>query len=261
MPSAIKTAREYGDDLAVIFVEVQGAGPNKAERFAWDKRWMGTSAMWTSERPFSTGSRGIPNFALLSADGEVLMKGHPGSMHSKIMKAIDEEIANAKKGPADAPKALKSAYKSFGKGDYAKAFAATEKVVAKGGDDAAAAEAASKFFTKVIDKKFARVDWLSENGYLIQAEEVFGDLADGVKGLSAFDERVTALTELFDGDEMKRELKIAKSFNKLEATLADKGIDEKAAKKLAKFVEKNDGARVSARAENLLRIAKKLTEE
>jgi len=213
VPSAIKTAREYGDDLAVVFFEVQGAGAEEAEQFAWQRKWMGTPAMWTSERLFRTGSRGIRNFALLSAEGEILMMGHPGSMHSKIKDAIESEIASAKKGPKDAPKALKGAYKAFGKSDYAKAMAAAQKVAAKGGDDAPAAEALAAEFTAAIAKKFARIDWLLKNGYVIESEELFEEVAGGVKGL-----------------------------------------DQKAVKKLGKFVEKNEGARVIGRANALLGI-------
>ena len=34
--------------------------------------------MWTTERPVVTGARGIPNFVLLSSDGEVVLKGNLG---------------------------------------------------------------------------------------------------------------------------------------------------------------------------------------
>lgn len=257
MPSAIKTAAEYGDDLVVIFVEVQGATASEAERFAWDRKWMGTNAMWTSERPFNTGAKGIPNFALLSADGEIIMKGHPGSMHSKIMDAIDNEIANAKKGPKDAPKSLKSAYKSFAKLDYAKAMAAAEKVAGSEGEDAAAGAELAKVFQKDIEAQFKRIDWMLENAYLIEAEDLFESLEKGVKGLASFDEQVAKLGETFKSDEMKTDLKVAKSYAKIEGKLAEDGLDEKALKKLDKFIEKNADARVVTRGKAILKLAGK----
>ncbi len=255
MPSAIKTAEEYGDDLVVLFVEVQGASSTQAERFAYDRKWMGTNAMWTSERVFSTGAKGIPNFALLSADGELIMKGHPGSMHSKIMDAIDNEIASAKKGPKDAPKALKSAYKAFAKADYTKAIAAAEKVASSEGDDAAAGAELAKRFKKDVDAKFARVDWMLKNAYLLEAEELFESLEKSVKGLASFEERVTTLGETFDSAEMKADLKLAKSYAKIEGKLAEDGLDEKVLKKLDKFIKKNSDARVVARGKALLKMA------
>lgn len=257
MPSAIKTAAEYGDDLVVLFVEVQGATATEAERFAWGRKWMGTNAMWTSERVFSTGAKGIPNFALLSADGELIMKGHPGAMHSKIIDAIDTEIANAKKGPKDAPKSLKKAYKAFAKADYAKAMEAAEKVAASGDEDAAAGAELAKVFQKDIEAQFKRVDWMLKNAYLVEAEDLFESLEKGVKGLSSFDERVAGLGETFGSDEMKDDLKVAKSYAKIEGKLAEDGLEEKMLKKLGKFVEKNAGARVAARGKAILELAGK----
>ncbi|QDV05510.1 hypothetical protein Poly30_10080 [Planctomycetes bacterium Poly30] len=257
MPSAIKTAGEYGDDLVVLFVEVQGATPEKAEKFAWDRKWMGTSAMWTTERPFNTGSKGIPNYALISASGELLMKGNPMSDHSKIMKAIDEEIGKAKKGPDDAPKSLKSAYKAFAKGDFAKAIAEAQKVADSGDEDAAAGADLVKTFQKDLEAKFKRVDWMLENAYLLEAEEQFEALEKGVKGLADFDERVAKLTETFGADDMKDQLKAAKSYAKIEATLAEDGLDEKALKKLEKFLEKNADAKIVARGQKLLKLGGK----
>lgn len=256
MPSAIKTAREYGDDLTVLFVECQGSNETAAEKFAYGKKWMGTPAMWTSERPFDTGAKGIPNFALLSADGELLMKGNPMAMHSKIMDAIDQEIANAKGLPKDAPKSLKKAYKAFAKGDYAKSIEAAQKVVDGGDEDAASAEQTLKSFQSRLDGKFKRVDWMLQNAYLVEAEDFYESLAKGVKGLEAYEERVTSLEETFDADGMKDEIKAAKSFAKLQLKLQADGLDAKHVKTLEKFVEKNAETKIVKRAQALLDLAK-----
>ena len=89
MPAALTLAEDYKDEVTVIFVESQGLSLDEADAFAFGKNWMGTHAMWTTERPFDTGARGLPNFALLSNQGEVLLKGHPLSMK----KRIEEDIA------------------------------------------------------------------------------------------------------------------------------------------------------------------------
>ena len=113
---AVKMQEQYGDDLNIVLVEVQGATAEKVEKFALDHEWFGTSAMWTVERPFNTGARGIPNCVLLSPDGEVVLKGHPVSLHAEI----EDHIATAKrtrtKLPAGMPKDLSSAWKAFAKG-------------------------------------------------------------------------------------------------------------------------------------------------
>ena len=71
MPTSIKLQEEFGEDLQVIFVESQGADRAKMEGFALRKKWFGTTAMWTTERPFDSGSRGLPNYVLIGADGKV----------------------------------------------------------------------------------------------------------------------------------------------------------------------------------------------
>ncbi len=254
MPSAIKTAAEYGDDLQVIFVERQGATAAAAERFAYKRKWMGTSAMWTTETPFRIEGRTIPRFALLSASGEVLMTGNPLSMHSKIMKAIDAEIAGAKKAPKDAPKALRSAYKAFAKGEFAKALGATDKVMAAGGVDSAAAAAAAETFKKAIDAEFDRVDWLLKNGYLLKAADLSKSMGKALKGASQYEEEVAARSERFSSEKMKSEFKAAKSLDRLHAALNENGLDPKIAKKLETFVSKNGDALVAARASQLLSL-------
>jgi len=51
VPASLKLQQEHGDALQVLFVEVQGADMEKTEAFAWRQKWMGTRAMWTTERP------------------------------------------------------------------------------------------------------------------------------------------------------------------------------------------------------------------
>ena len=255
MPSAIKKAREFGDDLAIIFVESQGATQERMERFAWDRGWMGTTAMWTREAPFRTGSRGLPNFALIGADGKILMKGHPMSMQSKVVKAIEEEIKKGKGAPDGAPKSLKSAYKALAKGDYAKAHAAAVKVVAKAGDDTAAAQAFIESLDTRFGKNVERVEYLLSNGYALRADALYDELRAGAKGNDDFEARAAALTESITSDEVADEMKLDKAFSKLEEKLHQNGLDEKLLKKVRKLAEKNEGSRVMQRAGRILDLA------
>ena len=248
-------AREFGEDLAIILVESQGTPDDEAEKFAWDHKWMGTDAMWTSERPFDTGAGGLPNFALLSATGEVLLMGNPNSMHGKIKDAIEAEIENAKSAPEGTPKELVKAWKAFAKGDYAKALAEARKVEAKGGE---AGEYAGTTITKFIERvngKFARVDWMLENGYTMKAVNLSKTLAKGTKGLADFSEKNTGLGEMFAGEDFKSEMTAAKAFAKLEEKLGEEGFDEKLVKKLAKFASKHSETKTGARAQQLLKLA------
>ena len=88
-------SEEYGDAVNVLFVEVQGADDAKVERFALEKKWLGTHAMWTTERPLNVGLRGIPNFALLDSSGEVILKGYSTKLHSQIEELVAAEVKAA----------------------------------------------------------------------------------------------------------------------------------------------------------------------
>lgn len=255
MPATKKMAEKYGEDLAIVFVEVQGAGQKKAEAFAWERKWMGTHAMWTSERPFSTGARGIPNYALLSTTGEVLMKGNPISDHSKIEDAVEAQIELAKSAPEDAPKSLGKAYKAFAKGDFAKAIQEARKVHEKGDEDAEAAQALANQFQSRVQERFARIDYLLENGYVSQALDQAKDLAKATKGLEDFDETNSKLKERLDSEDMKAEIEAGKAFSKLEEKLYEDGLEEKLVKKLSKFVEKHGETTVGKRAKHILSLA------
>ncbi|MEM7515634.1 MAG: hypothetical protein AAF368_01740 [Planctomycetota bacterium] len=255
MPSSIKMAREFGDDLTIIFVESQGTPPDATETFVWNHKWMGTSAMWTHEAPLRTGSNGLPNFALLSNTGEVLLKGHPMSMHKDIVEAVEGEIAKSKKAPEGTPKALKKAYKAWAKGDFAKAVAEARKVEAKGGEDGEAAATTVSTFIAGIEAKFARVDWMLENNYLVQSEELYNTLVKSTKGLEDVAEKAAALEETFGAKDLKDEMSAAKSLARIESKLEEEGFDDKLVKQLEKFVKKNADFKAGSRAKYLLGLA------
>ena len=251
-------AAEYGDDLQIIFVESQRrVDEDGVEAFIWDHKWMGTSAMWTNEAPFNTGSSGIPNFALLSNEGEILLMGHPGAMHSKIEDAIDGEIKKATAIPEGTPKALKKAWKAFMKKDYGKAVAEARKVEAKGGEDGEAATVAIGTFIDHVEKKLGRADWMIENGYLVEAQDFVKKLSKQIKGIDEVVEKQTELTTKFESEELKPEMAAAQALSKLVNALAEDGFDDKLVKKLRKFVKKNEATKAAARAKHLADISEK----
>jgi len=250
-------AAEYGDDLQIIFVESQGHTIEEAEAFAWDHKWMGTTAMWTAERPFSTGAKGIPNFALLSNTGEVLLMGNPLAMHSKIEEAIDAEIKKANAIPEGTHKALKKAWKSFTKKDFGKAVAEARKVEAKGGEAGEEATQAIATFIERVEGELGRADWMIQNGYLTEAQAFIKKLSKKTKGIADVEERQTEITTELASDDLKPEMAAAQSLSKLIKALSEDGWDEKLVKKLRKFVEKNDATKAAKRAQHLVDISSK----
>lgn len=249
-------AREYGDDLAIIFVESQNNHElEKIEAFAWRHKWMGTSAMWTGERPFNTGAKGIPNFALLSTDGTVLLMGNPLSEHSKIQDLIDAEIAKSKKAPEDTPKSLKKAWKEFGKGNYAKAIAEARKVEAKSGDDSKAATDSIETFFSRAEKRLQQVSSMVENGEYVQAMDRLSMLAKVSKGVPELDERVAELNEQLGSADLKPEIDAAKALAKLEKMLYEDGFKDKLMKRVESFAKKYEGTRAGERAGYLVELS------
>lgn len=259
MPAAVKLQTEYGDAIQVILVESQGATEDVSLAFALNHKWLGNGAIWTTERPFSTGGSGLPSYALLGPDGKVLLTGNTASDHSKIQKTIEELVKKSSSAPAEAPEALAKAYKELDQGNYAKAVVEARKAAAKAaGKDAALTEAAAKFetlLTETADRAIARVRTLAERGQYLTAQERHETLAKGVKGDEALTTKVAELGALFEGPEVQQALMAERELLRLAADAYEAGKDEKAVKKLQKFASEHTGTKVGERAARIAALA------
>lgn len=247
MPASIKLQREYGDDLAVVFVESQGTSVPDTERFVMKMRWFGTRAMWTPERPFDSGSNGLPNYVLLGADGRVLQKG--SMMSSQDHDLIAEEIRRAKGAPDGTDKALVGAWKDFAKGKYDAAIQAAREVAEKKPELAEAANAAVATFEQRVGSQLRRVEWMMDHGYPAEAQDRLDALT---KGLAHHEELLARARELearFDTPEMKRELEADKKLSRSLEKLFEDGRDEKLFEKLSKSAEEFAGTHVAERVQ------------
>ena len=259
MPAAVKLQSEYGDAIQVILVESQGASDELSLSFALKNKWLGNDAIWTTERPFSTGGRGLPSYALLGPDGKVLLTGNSASDHSKIDKAIAELVKRGSSAPAEAPEALAKAYKLLDEGDFAKASAEARKVGAKAaGKDAAVAEAATKFEAQIAEKvgrEAARVRTLAERGYWRAASVRHDRLKSGVAGEDSLEEKTAELGALFTGAEVQQAMSAEKELLRLAADAYAAGKDEKLVKKLRKFATDHSGSPIGDRAKRIAELA------
>jgi hypothetical protein len=249
VPASIKLQEEYGDDLAIIFVESQGTSPAATAKFIMKQRWFGNQAMWTNEAPFRTGTKGLPNFALLSADGKVIATGN--HMTSKDRDLIDEEIKNAKAAPADTNKSFKKAWKEFNKGNYAKAMAEASKVGAKEAELAEEATSITELFEDRIQANLNRVTWLLDNGFPGDAKDRLDGLVSGLKGTDRLLAAANEIVERFDSDEMKLELEAAGKIERLLEKVYEDGKDEKLFGKLSKLATEYSSTKVGARAQKI----------
>lgn len=248
MPTAIKLQAEYGEDLQVLFVESQGATPEKAERFALDMGWLGGRAMWTTRAPFATGLGGLPSSALLSSEGDVLLVGMNSSIGGKIEDEIEAWVKQKKRLPKGMPSALKKAWTYYQKGKLSKALAELNAQVAEGGKAAPAAQDLSARIEAGIESRLKSINWMLNNGYPAEAKDSLDRLADEVEDHEVFSVRCSELQARLGAEDIALELKAAKALAKLEKKMYKDGADDKLGKKLQKLADDFAGTKVALRA-------------
>ncbi len=253
MPSAVKMAKEYGGDLAVLLVEVQGSSDTEITSMQLQKKWLGGYAMWTTERPFNVGMDGIPHYALLDPSGKVVMTGYSARDHSRVVDKIDEMLKAAKKPSKDLSPKIAKAISKLNDGDIGAAHAAVAKLLAnppRTDTDRVMREAkmAEARIVQKADSEIARVRWMMDNGYAHLAKERVADLAGEFSKMEDHAARCAALkTDLASAD-MANEIAASAKLAKLE----DKFFEDsggKFKKSFASLAEKFPGTQAAKRAQ------------
>jgi len=257
---SIKLQEEYGDKLQVVFVSVGKDSPQAVQAFALARKWLGGRAMWTSEKPFDTGLGYIPAAVLVDSTGKVQIVDNPANAHGKIVDLIDADLDLIKKGPEDAPDAVRKAWAEFGKGGWAKAISQAQALIDKppstdGDKVVSAAKAALESFNKAIDASFARADLAVTSGLYDRAQAELDTLGKAVKGDAELSKRVADALAKVNGDDVKVEREAALDLAKLEKKLYSNGPEKNSAKSLMAFAEKHKGTKAADRAEALADIA------
>lgn len=241
--------------MTLILVESQGASMEKAEAFAWSRKWMGRGGMWTTERPFSSGSRSLPSFVLISREGKVLLKGHPLAKKEEIEESVAAEILKSGKPPEGMPKTMRTAWLDFDRGRYTRAFTAAGKVADSGKDDSSAAEKTLQIFRRRIESKLRRTAWMADNGYYIEAAESAELLVKSLKGNEEFEARARELMARLGSKELKREMSADRALARLEKKIMAEGLAASHVKQLEKFAKSHEGTKAAARAAYLASLA------
>jgi ribosomal protein L18E len=249
---AMKMQEELGDDVTILLVESQGHPADEVEKFIYGKKWVNDRSLWTVERPFETGATGIPNYALLSNDGEVLSMGNPGSDHSKIVDLINEQLKNAKKGAkGTAPSCVKAGVE-FDKGNF---VAAIKSLDAAPEAEKAAAEKLKHSLETRAHAKVARLDWYIDAAEFDKADKLLGVLQKGVTGDEKLESAVKASADKLADKEMAQEREAGKAFAKIEKLITGGGLDDIAVKQLKALSAKYPKTRAAKRADHLVAIA------
>ena len=250
MPASIKLQEELGDDVQVIFVESQGASRDKTAAFVLRRKWIGTSAMWTDERPADSKSRALPSFVLLGNKGQVLMRGNPLAKKKRIEEAIAEQIALARKAPEGTPSKLEQAWSELGRGNLAKALAEAERVKQGAGDDElrSAAETALEVFKRRADASIRRVTAMIETGDYAHAENLLEEVARAVKGSAELEARVGEVRASLESDDLATEREAAAALAKVEESMAGEGGPREQLPSLEKLAQKYADTAAGGRA-------------
>ncbi len=254
VPSALELAATYRDELTVLLVESQSATPEAMELFLFQRGWMEAPALWTTEAPFRPGSRGLPGFVLLSADGEVVLTGNSVTMKESLEKAVAEEIDLARRGPDGVSRAVRTMYADFSAGRYGQAVLAARRAASSGRDEDA--RLALEGFEERLDHRVARAEWLFAAGYYLEAEQILGDLAKGLHGLPEREEEVRELVDQLACPELELEISAARTLARIEGKARSKGLEPAVVKDLERFVERYPGVKCSPRARRLLELVR-----
>jgi uncharacterized phage infection (PIP) family protein YhgE len=249
---AMKMQEELGDDVTILLVESQGHTLEEAEKMAYDKKWMNDRSIWTVERPFETGASGIPNYALLSNDGEILAMGNPGSDHTKIVDLINEQLKLAKKGAKGMAASCVKANADFEKGNFAAAIKSLE--TAPEAEKAAADKCRHSLETRA-QAKVSRLEWYIEAAEFDHADKLLPVLQKGVAGNEKLEAAVKKLADSLADKEMAQEREAGKALAKVAKLIAGGGLDDVAVKQLKALSAKYPKTRAAKRADHLVSIA------
>lgn len=257
MPASLRLQEEYGDDLAVVFVESQGASPEAAEAFAWKRKWMATGALWTTERPLRVEGRSLPKFALLGNHGELLLSGNPLAMKKDIERAIAEQVERRHDAPEGTPKGLHEAWESFLRGRVADALTRCD-AAADEPELAEEARALREAFVARARARIAHVARLADAGRLELAQERLRELEQGAEGVSELSEALAEQRARIEEPDaaLAAEAEAADALAKIEERMArGKPFERANLERLEKLREKHPGTRAAARAAHLLDLA------
>jgi len=249
---AVKMQAEYGDKLNTIFVESQGHTMDEVRKLALKKKWFGTSAMWTKERPVITGSGGLPNFVMLSPEGEVVLMGHPISMHSKVEEYLAGLKRSRNKTPGGLHKDLKGVYKNYVKGKLGAAMVEAKKIEALTSDQQLGEECRKLLdeMTKVADAAVSRLDRATEEGSYSFVRDRAKALSKSLKGTD-YEAKIAERLKHLEDKSLAEEIKAEKALAKIERSLYVKGATPATKKGLERFAKKHDGTKAAERAKQL----------
>lgn len=252
MPHAIKMQEEFGKDGFVsVLMESQGLPADELLGFMM-QRFPKNRCVVTPGQGLSTdpSSGGLPNAALVGADGTVLFAGNPNGAPKKIEGLVEEELKKIKAGWGKSPEVKKARSLMYSKGQLGEADKVLKAAESTVKDDAKEdlEEAKAELTVRYASRKKS-VTAMMEQGRFVEANKNALQLQKDVKGAAEWETEVNALVEAFKTPENDKELKADQALAKLVAGLGDKSPKAEQGNPFKAFAKKNEGTKAAARAE------------
>lgn len=255
MKLMLRVQLEHEDDLQVILVESRLA-PAALERLLLEKGWLGTRAVWTTERPFAHGSGRDPCCVLLSCEGAVILKSPDlGAEYSRtysnqfldeVDAAVAAEIERRYGLLPDSPPALRKASGDFADGKLARALASVRDL---SGSEPAAHMLAT--FERHLDRRIGQAEFFLGRGRVGEAEAVLVPLVGALVLGDGAAQRLAALRGQLASEASKAERDADRALAKLEKTLFAEGASARTAGALRVVAKQHEGTRRGAEAARL----------
>lgn len=241
---------EYGEDLAVIFAEMQAASPEVIEATALRKGWLGSRAMWTREYVAFSGTEWPPSFSLLDNDGRLILNGKSGMAGMSFVKrrmeeiedAIAEQVRRRREGADDLSPEAGAVLGQFAKGRIGKALTEASRLQGE------ASGAVLEELVRRIARRMGRAEALIAAGRLPEAKAELDGLEGELGPRPELAERLVELAARLESDGLEAEWAAATALSKLEKRIRAKGLKKKDVKALGKLAEKHAGTKSAARA-------------
>jgi hypothetical protein len=166
-------------------------------------------------------TRGIPAAWLVGADGKIVWKGHPAELRKEL---LEENLKNVRLRPKFEfqSDALKKVSKHVDAGDYGKAIAELDKVIAKS-EDAAVVDQARSAHEQIIkfgEEELQAVETLATSGWYVLAMQKLNTISDGFKGTPIGDRADEKETAWKKDPKVKIELEGAEAIAKAKDLIA-----------------------------------------
>lgn len=189
---------------------------------------------------------GIPHAILVDPNGTIVWRGNPAGLKPKV---VEKALKGAIKRPiSDWPKSAAKVKKALGKRDFAKAFAAAEKIE---GDERGMIVSELEAFVNA--KRDCVKDWMTEGNYLA-VDERGSEFADQLDGLLQGEEIEQVLKQLKDDDAAQDVLDAQHRVQKLLAKKRKKGSIAKIKRELKQIAAGHRGTYAERDANNALVI-------